>query len=121
MKLEARIFCAQRPQQIFVPLDAKVRMQPALHQYACAAEGDCLVDFVADLVDGSDVGVRGAGPAVESAKCAHDVTDVRVVYVSIDDVRYDIVPMAALAHFVCSRAYAGNVVRLKERGAIFSA
>ena len=90
VELELRILCVQRPQQILVPLDIKIRMQPALHQNARAAEGDRLVDPFADLLDRMDVCVRLARPPVERTERADDVADVRIIDVTVDDVGDDV-------------------------------
>ena len=90
VQLKAGIFRMQRPQQIFVPLDIKIGMQPALHQHAGAAERDRLVDPLADLFDRMHVSVRLAGPAIERAERADDVAHVGVIDVAVDDVGDDV-------------------------------
>jgi hypothetical protein len=37
-----------RRQQVFVPFDLQIRMEAALHQYACAAQIERLLDLVED-------------------------------------------------------------------------
>ena len=108
----------QRSQQIFIPFDAEVRMQSALHQNAGAAERNRLVNLVADFVDRAHVSVRRARPAIERAERAHDVADVRVVDVAVDDVGDDVVRMSSLANFVGGHADASDIVRFEQRGAI---
>src|ERR1051326_1361794 len=68
VQLKAGIFRAQVAQEIFVPLEAEVRMQSALHQHAGAAERDGLIDLFADLVEGAHVGVGRARPSIKGAK-----------------------------------------------------
>src|SRR5258708_2654053 len=110
MQLKSRILRAQSAQQIFVPLNPKVRMQPALHQNACATQRNRLVDLLANLIDSAHVGVRRAGPSIERAERADDVADVRVIYVAIDDIGDDVVRMTTLANLVGRGANARDVV-----------
>src|SRR6266511_2233227 len=118
MELERRVFRVQRSQQVLIPLDAKVWMQPALHQHACAAECDCFVDLFADLVDGANVSVRRTRPAIKSAEGADYVTDICVIDIAIDDVCDHIVSMSALTNFVSGGTDPRNIVRFEQRGAI---
>src|ERR1043166_2101328 len=110
VKLKPWILPAERAQKIFIPLDTKIRMQPTLHQHAGAAQRNGLVDFRANLIDGSDVSVRRAGPPIESTKGADYIADIRVINVAIDDIGDDVVGMTALPNFICCRSYAGDVV-----------
>ena len=119
VQLKSRILFTQRAQQIFVPLDAEVRMQSTLHQHAGAAERDRLVDLLADLVERADVSVGRAGTAIERAEGADDVADVRVVDVAIDDVGDDVVRVAARAYLVSRDAHPRDVVRFEQRRAFF--
>src|SRR5689334_22003435 len=121
VQLKSRILRAQRAQQIFVPLDAKIRMQTALHQHARAAKRDRLVDLLANLVERADVSIRRTGPTIERAERADDVADVCVVDVAIDDVGDDVVGMAARAYLVGCSANARDVVRLEEERAFVNA
>src|SRR5437016_3699961 len=100
MQLKAWILRAQGAQEIFVPLDAKIRMQPTLHQHAGAAERNRLVDLFANLFYRAHVSVGRAWPAIECAEGADDVADVRVVDIAINDVGDDVVRVAAPANFV---------------------
>ena len=118
VELKRRILRVQRPQQIFIPLDAKVRMQAALHQHTGAAKRDRLVDLLANFLERADVSVRRARATIESAEGTDNVADVGVVDVAVDDVGDDVCRMPALANFVGGRADAGDVMRLKQRGAI---
>src|SRR5437879_2609139 len=113
VKLKARILRTERAQKIFIPLDSKIRMQTALHQNACAAERDRLVDLFANLFKRAHVSVGCAGPAVERAERADDVANVRVVNVSIDDVGDDVVRVLALANLVSRRAYLRDFERFE--------
>ena len=96
-------------------------MQSTLHQHARAAERNRLVDLGADLIDGADISVGRARPAIERAERADHIADVRVVDVAIDDVGDDVVGMTLLANFISSSADPRDVVRFEQRGAIFDA
>ena len=88
-------------------------MQSALHQNARPTERDRFVNLRANLIDRAHVGVGRARPAIECAERADDVTYIRIVNVSIDDVGDDVVRMTSFPHFVGRGAYASNVVGLK--------
>src|SRR6185503_11480383 len=118
MQLKAGILRTQGSQKIFVPLDPEIRVQSALHQYTRAAERDRLVDLFANSIERLHVGIGRAGPPVERAERAHNIADIRVVDIAIDDIRDDVVGMSALADFVRGGAHRGYVIGLKERGAI---
>ena len=113
MQLKARILRAQRAQKIFIPLDAKIRVQSALHQHTGAAERDRLVDLFANLIHRPHVGVRRAGPAIECAECTDDVADVRVIDVAIDDVGDDIVGVTTLTNLIRGGSDGRDVVRFQ--------
>src|SRR5215813_1306348 len=98
MKLKARIFCAQGPQEIFVPFDAEVRVQASLHKDAGAAERDGFIDLFADFVYRAHIGIRRAGAAIEGAEGADHVADVGVVDIAVDDISDDVVRMMAPAN-----------------------
>src|ERR1051326_5706143 len=119
VQLEAGIFCAQRPQQVLVPLNAEIGVQSALHQNASAAERNRLVDLFANCVDRLHVGIRRAGPPIKRTERADDVADVRVIDVSVDDVSDYVGGMLALANLVRRRSDFGNLVGFKKRRAVF--
>src|SRR5262245_51492931 len=104
----------QLSQQVFVPLDSKIGMQAALHQHAGTAEGDRLIDLMANLVERTDVGVGCSRPAVERAERANYIANVRVIDVAVDDVGDDVVGMTTLANFVGGDANARQFLRLKQ-------
>ncbi len=110
VQLKTGVLRAQSAQQVFVPFDAKVRVQSSLHQNTGAAELNRLVNLSADFVDGPHVGIGRAGPSIERAEGAHDVADVRIVDVAIDDVSDDIVRVASLANFISGRTDARHVI-----------
>ena len=118
MQLKRRILLLQRSEQVFVSLDAEIRMQPSLHQNTGAAQRDCLVNLLADFVERAHVSVGRARPSIERTEGADHVANVRVVNVSIDDVGDDVVGMLALANLVRRRADFRDVVRLEQRRAI---
>ena len=110
----------QRPQQILVPFDIKVRVESALHQYASAAEFDRLVDSFADLVYRMDVCVRLSRSPVKRAERADHVADIRVIDIAVDDVGNDIAWIFSLADLIGGKADADEVFRFQKRGAIVS-
>src|ERR1044072_4976166 len=114
MQLKVWILRTQRSQQVFVTFDSKTRMQSSLHQDPGSTQRDRFVDLFANLIDRSHIGVRRARPAIESAKCANDVADIRVIDVPIDDVSDDVVRVAALPNYIGSSANRSNIVRLKQ-------
>src|SRR5437879_8080679 len=118
VKLKTRILRAKSAKKIFVPLDPKIRMQSALHQNACATERNRLVNLRANLVDRAHVGVGRARPAIERAESTHDVADIRIVNVSIDDVGDDVIRVTRFANFISRGADASYVVGLEQFGAI---
>src|SRR5215510_3131031 len=89
-------------------------METSLHQHAGSTERDSLIDLRADFFHRSDVSVRRPWPAIERTESAHDVADVRVVDIAIDDVRDNVVRMTAAPNLVRRRADAGYVVRFKQ-------
>src|SRR5258708_38990578 len=95
-------------------------MQSALHQHTRAAQSNCLVNLRANLVDRAHVSIGRARPSIERTERAHNVTDVRVVDVAIDDVSDDVVGMPSLANLIGGCAEARDVVRLTQPPAVFS-
>src|ERR1041385_3279955 len=93
-------------------------MQPALHQYARAAECDRLVDLFADLFEGTDVSVGRARSTIKRAERADDIADVRIVDVAIDDVGDDVVRVAAGAYLVGRDTHSRDVMRLQQQRAL---
>jgi hypothetical protein len=59
-----------------------------------------------------------SGSAIESAKSADDVADVRVVDVAVNDVSDDAFGVKAFANLVRREANAYKIVRLKKRRTI---
>src|SRR6266404_4570553 len=120
MQLKARILRAQSTQKIFIPFDAKVRVQSALHQHPRAAQSNRLVNLCANLVDRAHVSIGRARPPIKRAERADNIADVRIVDVAIDDVSDDVVGMPSLANLIGGGADARDVIRLEQRRAVFS-
>src|SRR5215813_8680205 len=95
MKLKSRILRAEIAQKIFVPLKTEVWMQTALHQNPRATECYRFIDLLTDFIERANVSVRCAGTTVESAEGAHNITDVRVIDVAVNDVSDEVVRMPA--------------------------
>src|ERR1700694_5762052 len=110
VQLKVRIIRTQSAQEVFIPLETEVWMQPALHQHSRTAERDGLVNLRANLIHRAHISVRGTGPSIKGAEGADHVADVGVVDVSIDDVGDDVVRVTALANLIRSRADFGHVV-----------
>ena len=113
MKLKTRILVMKLAKQILVPFDAKVGMQSTLHQYAGTTESDGLIDFDANLVQGSNVSIGCTGSAVEGTERTNNVADVGVIDIAIDDVGNNIGRMFSLADLVSGRADAGDIMRFQ--------
>ncbi len=101
-------------EQIFVPLDPEVGMQPALHENAGAAEIDGLLNFLVNGLVGQDVAFGVAHGPVESAEAAELGTEIGVVDVAIDDVGDDPFGVPLAAHRIGSHADADQVVGSKQ-------
>ena len=75
-----------RPQQILIPFDLQLRMQPALHQNAGAAQVDGFLDLFEDSLVRMDVTLGVPHRPVERAEAAIFGAEIRVIDVAIDDV-----------------------------------
>src|SRR5258705_13931043 len=93
-------------------------MKAALHQPPLTPERDRLVDLVADFFERAYVSIRRAWPPVKSAEGANHVTDIRVIYVAIDDVSDDVVFVFACANLIGCATNASDFVRFKQQGAV---
>ena len=88
-KINRRVLPLEPAKEIFVILDAQLRVQAALEQNLNAVGGHGLVDLRGQLLLAQCITARLAGSAIEgAAKSAVDVADVRVVDVALDDVRH---------------------------------
>src|SRR4051812_2269270 len=94
-------------------------MQTTLHQDARSTNRDRLVYLLADFIHRSNVSINSTRATIERAKGTNDVTNVRVIDVSIDDVRDDGVRMETATNRVGGCANFGNVMRLEQRRALF--
>ncbi len=110
MQLKFGVFGVQCREQIFVPLNIKIGVQPALHQHAGAANGNGLIDAFFDLFDRVDVRFRLSRPPVKRAKCADDVANVGVIDVAIDDIGHDIARIFPLTHLVRREPDADKII-----------
>ncbi len=84
-------------------------MEAALHQNAGAAEGNGLVNTITNFVYRMHVCVRLTGPAVKRTEGADDVADVRVVDISVNDIRNYIARILALTDLVRGKADADKI------------
>src|SRR5260221_14379309 len=100
MELERRVSSLDRPEEIFIPLERKIRVVASLQQELDAADGDRLLDLREQLVEAEHVPFRGPDRPIKRAEVALCDTDIRVVDVAIDDVGDDRLRMLAGAHFV---------------------
>src|ERR1017187_199254 len=107
-------------EQVFVPLDLEVGMQPALHENAGAAEVDGLLNLLVDSLVGEDVAFGVAHGPVESAEAAELGTEIGVVDVAIDDVGNDSLGVPLAAHRIGSHADADQVVGSKQSQRLFT-
>ena len=83
-----RVALLERAEEVLVVVDAEVRVVPALHEDARAADRERLLDLLVDDRLREEVALGAvAGPAVEGAEVAVGDADVRVVDVPVDDER----------------------------------
>src|SRR5438874_532432 len=75
-----------RAEEVFVVVNAEIRMVSALHQYPGAAECEGLLDLLEDDRLRQEIALPAvARPAIEGAEVAVGDADVRVVDVPVDD------------------------------------
>jgi len=89
------------PHQVQVPLERDVRVVSALNQDLNAAQRFCFVDLRADLLERKRVAFSVLGSAIECAESAIGDADIRVIDVSVDDVRDDVARVQTLANTIC--------------------
>jgi hypothetical protein len=94
-------------------------VQSTLHQDPRPAESNRLVNLRADFVERPHISVGCAGPAIESAERTHNVADIRVVDIAVDDVGDYVVWMFPLPDFVGGSANCSDVMRFQQCGAFF--
>src|SRR4051812_43795900 len=88
-------------EQLFVVVDLQVRMDAALHEDARAAQLEGFFDLLVDDVIRENVGLVVALDAIERAKGAELLADVRVVDIPVDDVADDVPGMPLSSDAVC--------------------
>src|SRR5450432_558993 len=113
VQMDFREALSDPAQHALVPVDLQVGMQAALHQHAGAAEFDGLADLFVNGVEVEDVSLFGRGAFQRTVKRAEGAVlgaEIRVVDVSIDDVRRDALRMQLPAHGVSFHADADEVV-----------
>ena len=104
-RVEAEPVLALHPaEEVLVPLDAQLGVEPALQEDLHAAGVDDLLQLLAEHLAREDVPLGVPERAVEGAEAAARRADVRVVDVAVDDVRDDAVRVLAAAHGVGGEA-----------------
>src|SRR5947208_12848907 len=94
-----------RAEEVFVVVDAEIRVVPSLHQDTRPAERERLLDLLEDDRLWQEVALSAVtGPPVEGTEVAVGHADVRVVDVPVDDERHPSRIGAAGAELVGSPA-----------------
>src|SRR5438128_1575881 len=88
----------------FVPIDFQIRMKTALHEDAGAAEPQSFFDLLIEDFKGMQVRARFSRCAIESAKGAFDIANIRVINIAIDDVADARLRMQLAAHKIGSHS-----------------
>ncbi len=89
-------------------------MKAALHKYAGPAKFDRFVDPLRDLFDRMNIRVRFSGTAVKGAKCAHNVADVCVVDIAVDDVSNHVLRIFAQTDFIGRETDADKIIGFEQ-------
>ena len=76
-----------RPQQIFIPLDLQIRMQPALKQNPGPAQINRFLNLVEDNFARKHITFRMPHGPIERAEAAVLRAEIRVVNIPVDDIR----------------------------------
>ena len=95
--VDVRIFFPDVAEQIEIPIEAELRMMPALHQDLHAAGRGQFVELLIELLAREHVVVGILLGPIKRAELAIDVADVGVVDVAIDDVGDDFATAAVVA------------------------
>src|SRR6185369_7874860 len=95
-------------------------MQATLHQYTGTTKRYGFVDLLADLFKRPYVSIRSTGPPVKRTESTDNVTNIRVINVSIDDVSNDVFRMTAGANLISGRAHLSNVMRHQQLSAVIN-
>src|SRR5438477_12090936 len=90
MNIDVRIFCADVLHKINVPLECQFRMMPALHQNLHSACGSEFIQLLIELIESKHVLIFVALRSVYRAACAVYIREVRVIVVTMADVRVDL-------------------------------
>jgi len=120
VKLKFWILGVKRSKEVLIPFDIEVRMQTTLHQHACTAELDRLIDPFADLLDRMDVRIRLSRTPIERAKRANYIANVRVINIAVDDVRDDIGRVVLHPDLVRGKADPHKIVRFEQCRAVIA-
>ena len=106
--------CFERAQEIFVILDAQVRVQAALQQDAGAAQLDHFLDLFVDRLEREQVAFLRSQRAVERAERAVFRAEIGVVDVAVDLVGDHARVGFLAAHFHRRHADAHQVIGAKQ-------
>ena len=112
--MDLREALLERAQQIFVILDAQVRVQAALQQDAGAAQLEHLFDLLVDRLEREQVAFLRAERAVERAERAVFGAEIRVIDVAVDLVGHHARVGLRAAHFHRRHADADQVIGTKQ-------
>ena len=97
MDVDVRIFFADVPEQIEIPIESQRRMVPALHQDLNPARGGKFVELLVELFAAQNVMVGVFLGAIKRAELAVNIANIRVIDVAIDDVSHDLAPVIIVA------------------------
>src|SRR6185437_6965216 len=100
----------------FMPLQLEIRMQPALHQHARAADFHRLADLSVDGLKIQHVSLGASGAfhgCVKSAESAVFSAEVRVINVAVNDVSDHAFGVQLAPERVCLHAQPDQVVRVE--------
>src|SRR2546423_14922945 len=100
VNVDVRLFSADVPKQIEIPLERQSRMVPALHQDLNSARRGKFVEFLVEFFAAQNVMVRVFFGPIKSAELAVNVADIRVINVAIDYVSHDLAPAAVVTFFL---------------------
>ena len=75
-----------RAEEVFVPLDLQIRMQPALHENSRATKVERFLYFIEDDLFRKDVALAMSEGSVKRTETTVLRTEIRVIDVAIDDV-----------------------------------
>src|SRR5262249_31162218 len=102
---------------LFIPLDLQIRMQPALHQHAGAADLHGLANLLVDRVKVQHIALgasRTFDRRVEGAESAVLGAEIRVINVAVDDVGDHTFRMQLAAYGIRLHADPDQIVRAEH-------